>query len=449
MERQHQTIEEQIRNSCKGDLSKWYWKIDAIVQAINTAPSERIANLSPFQLMYGRNPHLPDYFTQSQIIPKTDFESISKKHQDTLSKIAELNKLAMEKLQEYRNKMSETYNHRRKLFDFKNGDKVWRKALNSKKLLMKRTGPHLIKGKGKQSNNQDNGNYIIEFEGKEIEVHENELQPFKVENKIEDYIEEFVNGMFKDEETEKELKEKPNIEETKTETEQPGKTRNNQLNLKRKLTETENNELNKLNEPRTKKLRRTELKEQPELEKTKQLETPEQLKKIRQSNKIVSESESEPDSEPEFNLEQSKRAEPSSGIKTTDNSNTKAEDESLDTGSNDNKGNSKATPNKKKKLSSTNFEDRKGKLIPHKPPLNRSLQIGKDVAVWWPGENRYFTGTLGKYSKALDKYLIHYDDETTNYEFPERIKILAFTCQIKSLSKFPIFIPELVPNDSD
>ncbi|HRP37547.1 MAG TPA: hypothetical protein PLS50_07105, partial [Candidatus Dojkabacteria bacterium] len=61
VERTHRSIKEKLLQSCGKDTSSWHWRIDGVVRAINTAPSRRINYLSPYQLMYGRNPHLPDY----------------------------------------------------------------------------------------------------------------------------------------------------------------------------------------------------------------------------------------------------------------------------------------------------------------------------------------------------------------------------------------------------
>jgi hypothetical protein len=83
--------------------------------------------LSPFQVVYGRDPHLPDYM-QTGNIPVPDVTPVAKKYEATLRKIQEVNKVARDSLLLYHNKMHQEYEKRRKLHQFKKGDKVWLKV---------------------------------------------------------------------------------------------------------------------------------------------------------------------------------------------------------------------------------------------------------------------------------------------------------------------------------
>ena len=147
VERWHSTLYQMLSKYVSTDQSDWDELLPMCLFAYRTTHCTESTELSPFQIIYGREPKLP---IERMLTPPQDLSSSVQEHvEKVMAKVRLYQTIANENAAKHHAKMKERYDKTTNDVDFKVGDKVWLYVPHtppglSKKFIHKWHGPYRI-----------------------------------------------------------------------------------------------------------------------------------------------------------------------------------------------------------------------------------------------------------------------------------------------------------------
>ena len=123
VERWHSTLYHMLSKFVNTDQSNWDEYIPMCLFAYRTTPATESTELSPFQILYGREPKLP--IEQMLTPPRNLSNSVQEHIERILAKVREYQILAKENAARHSAKMKARYDQSCNDVDYKPGDSVW------------------------------------------------------------------------------------------------------------------------------------------------------------------------------------------------------------------------------------------------------------------------------------------------------------------------------------
>ncbi len=147
VERWHSTLYQMLSKYVSADQSDWDELLPMCLFAYRTSHATESTELSPFQIIYGREPKLP---IEQMLIPPRDLSSSVQDHIDKImTKVRIYQTVAKENSAKHHAKMKERYDKTANDIDFLVGDSVWLYVPHtppglSRKFIHKWHGPYRI-----------------------------------------------------------------------------------------------------------------------------------------------------------------------------------------------------------------------------------------------------------------------------------------------------------------
>lgn len=141
LERNHRVLNDYLRSYMIND--NWDSLVKYYVFAWNTTPNPHLSDYSPYFLVYGRNPNMPDFLATDQIAPVNDIDNYAQVLRYTLSTAQARVQMHLNKFKELQRETSMKHS---RISDFKPGDIV--KVTNEarRKFDSFFTGPYTVVG---------------------------------------------------------------------------------------------------------------------------------------------------------------------------------------------------------------------------------------------------------------------------------------------------------------
>lgn len=166
IERCHRVLNEYLRSYINEQQSNWDELTKYFSYCYNVTPHMSFnLQYTPFELVFGKTPNIPEFCFNTKIEPIYDFDSFAKEFK---FKLQTMHKNAKYLLDESKKKAKIIFDKKVKEIVLKIGDKVLIKREDRKKLDPLYIGPYIVKDINKS-------NVIIEYKNKEKSIHKNNV----------------------------------------------------------------------------------------------------------------------------------------------------------------------------------------------------------------------------------------------------------------------------------
>lgn len=141
LERNHRTLNEYFRSYLNESHSNWPVMVKFYVFAYNSTPNYAVANYTPYELVYGRKPNLPDFLEAKEIEPIYNIDNYVK---ELKYKLQTAQIKAREFLLKGKEDRKRKYDETSKPININVGDKIKIRKENANKFDPKYMGPYEV-----------------------------------------------------------------------------------------------------------------------------------------------------------------------------------------------------------------------------------------------------------------------------------------------------------------